>query len=116
MLKSQQPWVLSQHPPTQCDLRGAADEAALNNLHEKKNSKKSPFDNFSVKIYSADIPSIIERKDDNEVPAADPPSIRLCVPDWGFCRYDTITFYAPMIYTGPYIMFWMRAYPYEGKW
>ncbi len=26
-----------------------------------------------------------------------------------------ITIYAPMIYTAPCIMFWMRAYPLQGK-
>ncbi len=27
-----------------------------------------------------------------------------------------LTIYAPMIYTAPCIMFWMRAYPVRGKW
>jgi hypothetical protein len=27
----------------------------------------------------------------------------------------TITIYAPMIYTAPCIMFWMRAYPLRGE-
>jgi hypothetical protein len=26
-----------------------------------------------------------------------------------------LTIYAPMIYTAPYIMFWMRAYPLRGQ-
>jgi hypothetical protein len=43
------PWVRSQHPPTQWNLRGR-DEAVLNNLHKKKISKKSPFRNNRITI------------------------------------------------------------------
>jgi hypothetical protein len=32
----------------------------------------------------------------------------------GMLRY-IITIYAPMIYTAPCIMFWMRAYPLRGE-
>ncbi len=42
MPKSQHSWVRSQHLPTQWNLR-AADEAVLNNVHEKKKSNYSPF-------------------------------------------------------------------------
>ncbi len=30
------------------------------------------------------------------------------------CTFD-FTIYAPMIYTAPWIMFWMRAYPLRGE-
>ena len=30
--------------------------------------------------------------------------------------WTLLTIYAPMIYTAPCIMFWMRAYPLQGKW
>jgi hypothetical protein len=48
MPKSQQSWVLSQHPPTQWNLKGAADEAVLNNVHQKKITNKIPFKKNSL--------------------------------------------------------------------
>jgi len=38
----QQPWVQIQHPPAQWNLKGAADEAMLNTVHEIHTKKKIP--------------------------------------------------------------------------
>jgi hypothetical protein len=34
---------------------------------------------------------------------------------WGVAKHLVLTIYAPMIYTAPCIMFWMRAYPLRGE-
>jgi hypothetical protein len=55
MPKPQQSWDRSQHPPTQWNLRGAPDEAVLNNVYKKKKSKKSPF-NDNQQLSKNDVP------------------------------------------------------------
>jgi hypothetical protein len=47
-------------------------------------------------------------------PAPPPPSVwALKPPSWALVHKTT---YAPVIYTALCIMFWIRAYPYLGKW
>ncbi len=53
MPKSQQSWILSLHLPTHSGIKGAADEAVLNNTQKEKFLKKSPFNytfpNFTIR-------------------------------------------------------------------
>ncbi len=56
MPKSQQSWVRSQHPPTQWNLRGAADEAVLNTVHRKKkkeNPKNPPVKSSYYSVFNS---------------------------------------------------------------